>query len=658
MRPSSIKRCLGVDLAHQIQESRVLLVGAGGIGCELLKNLVLTGFGDIHIIDLDTIDLSNLNRQFLFRHEHIKKPKALVRHPTSQTPFRSLARSPLSPASCAQNFSCRYEHILIIQIWIQVAKEVAQKFQPSAKLEAHHANIMDRQFNIDWFKGFNVVFNALDNLAARRHVNHMCLAAGVPLIESGTTGFNGQVQVIKKGETECYDCNEKETPKTFPFCTIRGSPTQPIHCIVWAKSWLMPELFGESEEDSDVIDSTENAENADEIARLKKEALELKKIRESMGSDKFFHLVFEKVFKLDLERLRGMEDMWKERQPPDTLDYDKLESESAQLEPTISELSQKDWSVEENFVVFKDSVDRLRKRLIELQSNWDTSKGTQPILSFDKDDEDTLDFVTAAANLRSTAFHIERKTKFDTKQMAGNIIPAIATTNAMTAGFSSKDQAQEQLIPILLTPPNPVAQYVLLCTAELLRSELDYGEEFSILNHGKNGQGEVVYDPDLEDNLSKKLRDITNNLDYITIVDEDDVDQDPRVNLELFFVERTEASPEESKPVTLQQGLEIPRKPKKVITPSFEDTPTTNGTSGPGKRKRDGEDEEMTNGHVAKKVAGDQANGDGEEVIVLDEEDGDSTKSAINVEYAVISVLVLCEEDRRIRHLSRISESM
>ena len=59
-------------------QARILLVGAGGIGCELLKNLVLTGFGEIHVIDLDTIDLSNLNRQFLFRHEHIKKPKALV----------------------------------------------------------------------------------------------------------------------------------------------------------------------------------------------------------------------------------------------------------------------------------------------------------------------------------------------------------------------------------------------------------------------------------------------------------------------------------------------------------------------------------------------------------------------------------------------------
>ena len=49
-----------------------------------------------------------------------------------------------------------------------------------------------------WYKGFDLVFNALDNLDARRHVNKMCLAADVPLIESGTTGFNGQVQVIQK----------------------------------------------------------------------------------------------------------------------------------------------------------------------------------------------------------------------------------------------------------------------------------------------------------------------------------------------------------------------------------------------------------------------------------------------------------------------------
>jgi ubiquitin-like 1-activating enzyme E1 B len=153
------------------------MVGAGGIGCELLKNLVLTGFGEIHLVDLDTIDLSNLNRQFLFGMQHIKKSKAIVRRLCLSTPHLI--------TDCGR-------------LAFQVAKETAGKFNPHVKLEAHHANIKDPQFNVKWFKGFDLVFNALDNLDARKHVNHMCLAANVPLIESGTTGYLGQVQIIKQ----------------------------------------------------------------------------------------------------------------------------------------------------------------------------------------------------------------------------------------------------------------------------------------------------------------------------------------------------------------------------------------------------------------------------------------------------------------------------
>lgn len=91
------------------------------------------------------------------------------------------------------------------------------------------------QYGVNFFKRFHVVLNALDNRAARNHVNRMCLAADVPLIESGTSGYSGQVEFIKKGVTQCYECQPKPPQKTFPGCTIRNTPSEPVHCIVWAK---------------------------------------------------------------------------------------------------------------------------------------------------------------------------------------------------------------------------------------------------------------------------------------------------------------------------------------------------------------------------------------------------------------------------------------
>lgn len=67
------------------------------------------------------------------------------------------------------------------------------KFRPNARIVAHHGNVKDPEFGVDFFKQFTVVLSGLDNLEARRHVNRLCLAAEIPLIESGTTGYNGQV---------------------------------------------------------------------------------------------------------------------------------------------------------------------------------------------------------------------------------------------------------------------------------------------------------------------------------------------------------------------------------------------------------------------------------------------------------------------------------
>lgn len=77
----------------------------------------------------------------------------------------------------------------------QVARDAVLRFRPNIKITSYHANVKSTEFSVDFFKQFNVVLNGLDNLDARRHVNRLCLAADVPLVESGTTGFLGQVRL-------------------------------------------------------------------------------------------------------------------------------------------------------------------------------------------------------------------------------------------------------------------------------------------------------------------------------------------------------------------------------------------------------------------------------------------------------------------------------
>lgn len=559
---------LGASLNSSVKQARVLMVGAGGIGCELLKNLVLTGFAEVHIVDLDTIDLSNLNRQFLFRHEHIKKSKALV------------------------------------------AKDAATKFNPNVKIVAHHANIKDDEFTVSWFKDFSIVFNALDNLEARRHVNKMCLAADVPLIESGTTGFNGQVQVIKKRFTACYDCTPKDTPKSFPVCTIRSTPSQPIHCIVWGKSYLLNEVFGVSEDES-AFDHSDDAENASEIQELKKESEALKKIRDAVGTDNFPQMLFDKVFYSDIERLRSVEDMWKSRRKPEPLKYETVYTQATEAVASKDQIlsdGQRVWTLEENLVVFKDSLDRLSKRILDLKKAKDPAEA-EPIITFDKDDIDTLDFVASGANIRSTIFGIDRKSRFDIKEMAGNIIPAIATTNAIVAGlcvleafkvlkgdygqakevFLTPFAAARLLAPDTLRLPNPdcpvCGVFNISIKADLSRAtlndvvedivkkQLGFGDKEFVLS---NEVG-IMYDVDETENLPKKLSDLgIKGGSFLTVVDEDD--EEPFVNV---VIDVEDSIIENDKPVQpkFEGSHKIPRKPiKAAVTNGDANGMQQNGT--------------------------------------------------------------------------------
>ncbi|GFS90423.1 SUMO-activating enzyme subunit 2 [Nephila pilipes] len=378
---SGVLECV---LNERIKRSRILVVGAGGIGCELLKNLVLTGFENLEVIDLDTIELSNLNRQFLFHKQHIGRSKAIV------------------------------------------AKESVLKFNPKATITAYHDSITNNKYDANYFRQFSAVANALDNVAARSHVNRMCLAADVPLIESGTSGYLGQVTVYKKKLTECFECLPRKPQKTYPGCTIRNTPSEPVHCIVWAKH-LFNQLFGEIDADEEVSPDMADPElGASANAAGNVNRISTREWAKSSNYDS--QLIFKKLFYEDIEYLNKMTDLWKERVRPVVLEFDKLPDAvpgSSKEEPKIKD--QMLWSVKQCADVFCNSLTDLRKKV--------QSEGPDAILNWDKDDDQCMDFVASCSNLRAHCFHIPLQTRFDVKAIAGNIVPAIATTNAVISGL-------------------------------------------------------------------------------------------------------------------------------------------------------------------------------------------------------------------------------
>lgn len=404
-RAACLETVLGTDLYKRVSTCRLLMVGAGGIGCELLKNLALGGFTRMEIIDLDTIEVTNLNRQFLFQKQHVGKSKALV------------------------------------------AKESALRINPALDIVAHHANIFAPDYDLSYFEGFDIVLNALDNLKARNHVNRMCLAADVPLVESGSSGYLGQVSVIRKGVSECYECTPKPKPKKFPACTVRNTPSSMVHCIAWAK-FLFTHLYGVVDAENDVAPtSKEQAEGAAAAGgeETKEETKEeegeggggepkgpARKSTRQWAEENGFNpdLLFHKLFHDDVHTLLSMAKLWRARRAPTPLKADNLPDEpeldaAARAAEAQKLPEQRVWSLAHSAKVFCASVAALTERA--------RVQGSE--LDWDKDDEEAMDFVCAAANLRAYAFHIGMKSRFDVKSMAGNIIPAIATTNAVVAGL-------------------------------------------------------------------------------------------------------------------------------------------------------------------------------------------------------------------------------
>ncbi|KAF5195326.1 Nedd8-activating enzyme e1 catalytic subunit [Thalictrum thalictroides] len=196
----------GPELRDDLQTyARVLVVGAGGLGCELLKDLALSGFRNIDVIDMDRIEVTNLNRQFLFRLQDVGKPKAEV-----------------------------------------AAMRVMERVS-GVNIVPHFCRIEDKE--LDFYSDFTIIALGLDSIEARSYINAVACSfleydsddnpleeSIKPMVDGGTEGFKGHARVILPGKTPCFECTIWLFPPQvkFPLCTLAETPRTAAHCIEYA----------------------------------------------------------------------------------------------------------------------------------------------------------------------------------------------------------------------------------------------------------------------------------------------------------------------------------------------------------------------------------------------------------------------------------------